>query len=106
MTIDFEQDAKALTIEDDTLSSIAKLAKEALIIEDQIKDLETTLAEAKESLRKLTDERIPEALNEMGMSSFKMADGSAIEVKPFYSASIPAESSWRSLRVAAFARLR
>jgi uncharacterized small protein (DUF1192 family) len=91
MTIDFEKDAKALVVSNDTLTSVADLAKQALIIEDEITQLEETLAEKSKALRNLTDERIPEALREMGMSSFKMEDGSAIEVKPFYSASIPAD---------------
>jgi hypothetical protein len=91
MTIDFEKDAKALVVSNDTLTSVADLAKQALLIEDEITQLEETLAEKSKALRNLTDERIPEALREMGMSSFKMEDGSAIEVKPFYSASIPAD---------------
>jgi len=91
MTIDFEKDAKALVVSNDTLTSVADLAKQALLIEDEITQLEETLAEKSKALRNLTDERIPEALREMGMSSFKMEDGSAIEVKPFYSASIPGD---------------
>ncbi len=89
--INFEADAKAFTVSDNSLASVADLAKEAIAIEDDIKDLETTLAEKKEALRKLTDERIPDVLREIGMAQFKMTDGSIIDVKPFYSASIPAD---------------
>lgn len=91
MSIDFEVDAKALAVENDSLSTVSELAKAALTLEKEIADLEEVVKERKESLRDLTENRIPEALNELGMSSFKMADGSSIEVKPFYSASIPAE---------------
>jgi hypothetical protein len=91
MSIDFEVDAQALTIKDNSLSSIAELAKEALEVEASIEDLEKVLAERKEVLRNLTEERIPDALKEIGMAKFQMTDGSVIEVKPFYSASIPAD---------------
>jgi hypothetical protein len=91
MSIDFEVDAQALTIQDNSLSSIADLAKEALAIEASIEDLEKVLSERKELLRNLTEERIPDALKEIGMAKFQMTDGSVIEVKPFYSASIPAD---------------
>ena len=91
MSIDFENDAQALTVEDNTLASVAELAKQAITLENEIEDLEKVIEERKQALRELTEGRIPEALHEMGLSSFKMADGSAIEVKPFYSASIPAD---------------
>jgi len=37
---------------------------------------------------KLSDEVIPTLLSEMGLSSLKLADGSAVEVKPYYGANI------------------
>jgi hypothetical protein len=91
MSIDFEVDAQALTIENTSLSSVAELAKQAISIENDIEDLEKVLSEKKEALRNLTEERIPDALKEIGMAKFEMTDGSVIEVKPFYSASIPAD---------------
>jgi len=91
MTIDFETDAQAIEVADTSLLSISELAKAALLLEKDITDLEATLAEKKESLRNLTDERLPDALKEIGMTKFQMTDGSVIEVKPFYSASIPVD---------------
>jgi len=91
MTIDFESDAQAITVQDNSLAAISELGRQAILIEKDIEDLEATLAEKKEALRNLTDERIPDALKEIGMKSFEMADGSEIEIKPFYSASIPAD---------------
>jgi hypothetical protein len=91
MNIDFEVDAQALTVENTSLSSVAELAKQAIGIENDIEDLEKVLSEKKEALRNLTEERIPDALKEIGMAKFEMTDGSVIEVKPFYSASIPAD---------------
>ena len=84
----FEKEANALQVQDEQITGIAALARRAKSLEKQIEDEETTLKGLKDQYRKLTEETLPEALTEMGMSSFKMEDGSAINIKPFYSASI------------------
>ena len=88
LTTQFEQDADALKIQDDDLIGVAALAKRAKELEKEVGDMEETLKERKAQFRKLTEESIPELLAQMNLKSFKMADGSSIEVKPFYSASI------------------
>ena len=87
--IDFEKDANALKIKDDDIKGISNLAKRAKEIATEVADLEAVLKERKNSFKKLTEEAIPEALAQTGMTGFMMEDGSKIEVKPFYSASIP-----------------
>lgn len=87
----FQQDAEALTLSDDDIKGVAGLAKRAKELNKEIEDLEKTLSERKDNYRKLTEESLPEALASMGMSSFRMDDGSSIEIKPFYGASIKAE---------------
>jgi len=84
----FEQESDALQVHDEQLTGISALARRAKSLEKQIEDEEETLKGLKEKYRKLTEEAIPEALAELGMSSFRMEDGSSIDVKPFYSASI------------------
>jgi len=84
----YEEDADALKVKDDQLSGISSLAKRAKELEKEIEDHENTLKERKEQFRKITEEAIPEALTELGMKSFKMADGSSIDIKPFYGANI------------------
>lgn len=84
----FEQDADALQVKDTDLSGISALAKRAKQLEKELEDQETVVKEKKEQYRKLIEEAIPEALAGLGMKSFKMEDGSSIEVKSFYSASI------------------
>jgi len=86
----FQQDAEALTLSDDDIKGVAGLAKRAKELNKEIEDLEKTLSERKDNYRKLTEESLPEALASMGMSSFRMDDGSSIEIKPFYGASIKA----------------
>jgi hypothetical protein len=84
----FEQDAGALQVKNEDLSSVGALAKRAKELEKEIDDIEDILKERKEQQRKLLEDTIPAMLQELGMSDFTMADGSKITVKPFYSASI------------------
>jgi hypothetical protein len=84
----FEQDASALQVRDDDISGIAALAKRAKTLEKDIDEVETVLKGLKDQYRKLTEDSLPEALAGMGMKKFVMEDGSSIEIKPFYSASI------------------
>jgi hypothetical protein len=88
--IDFEKEADALKVKDDDLKEIVELAKKAKEVQQELADLEATLKEKKDIHRKLTEVSIPDALAELGMQGFVMEDGSKVEVKPFYSASIPA----------------
>lgn len=87
----FQQDADALQLKDDDIQGVAALAKRAKSLSKEIEDLEKTLSERKENYRKLTEESLPEALGSLGMTSFRMEDGSSIDIKPFYGASIKAE---------------
>ena len=88
--IDFEKDAEALQVKDDDIAGIAALAKRAKELEKEVEDLEQVMKERKDQLRKLTEQAIPEALAQTGMKGFVMDDGSKIELKAFYSASISA----------------
>ena len=85
----FEDDAGALKVSDDQVSGIAGLAKRAKMLEKEIAEMEQVLSERNEQYRKLTEQTIPEAMAETGMKKFVMEDGSSIDIKPFYGASIP-----------------
>jgi len=50
--------------------------------------MEETLKNKKKDLERVSGEIIPTLLSEMGLSSLKLADGSAVDVKPYYSATI------------------
>jgi hypothetical protein len=90
MTMDFEKDADALSIADEELHGISAHAKRAKVLQKEVEDLEAVTKERKDQLRKLTEQAIPEALAETGMRGFVMEDGSKVELKDFYSASISA----------------
>lgn len=85
----FEDDAGALKVSDDQVTGIAGLAKRAKMLEKEIADMEQVLSERNEQYRKLTEQTIPEAMAETGMKKFVMEDGSSIDIKPYYGASIP-----------------
>jgi len=88
----FEEDAQALSVKNEDLSSVGELAKRAKELEREIEDLSNSLEERKSQQRKLLEETIPEMLAGLGLKSFKMRDGSNIDVKPYYGASIKEEN--------------
>jgi hypothetical protein len=79
----FEEDAGALVVKNEDLSSVGALAKRAKELEKEIEDMNLVLKERQDQYRKLLEETIPAMLAELGMKSFKMSDGSLIDVKPF-----------------------
>lgn len=97
MTIDFESDAQTFTVQNDKLSAVGELGKQARLIEQEIEDLEDTVKEKKEALRELLEVRIPEACAEIGMLGFNLADGSSLKIKNYVSASIPKERTGEAL---------
>jgi hypothetical protein len=74
-------DAKALS------DQVIKLRN----LEDEIKIAEESLKQLKQQAETLSGEVIPTMMTEMNISTMKLADGSALEVKPVYGASIPIE---------------
>lgn len=89
LTTLFEDDAGALKVSDEQVSGIAGLARRAKLLEKEIAELEESLSERNDQYRKLTEQTIPEAMAESGMKKFVMEDGSSIDIKPYYGASIP-----------------
>ena len=90
MEQDFEETIASSVdkIDQQGLTSVAALARTIRDKEANISDLEQTLKEEKKALLKLTDEEMPSMLAEIGMASFALDDGSTVEVKQTYGASI------------------
>ena len=74
------------------LTSVAALARKIRDTEERIEDLEKKLKAEKKMLLKLTDEDMPAMLAEIGISSLSLDDGSQVEVKQTYGASILVEN--------------
>lgn len=90
--IDFEDAATELTnVGDKDLKAVADLVRQQLVLERRIEDLEDELKRAQQNLAKISQEILPEALAEHGLSELKMDDGSKITVSQFIQAHISKE---------------
>ena len=86
--INFEKDQEEVLDRTTNLKSLANQVKILRDLEDQVKNEEELLKEKKRDIEKISGEIIPTLLSEMGLSSLKLADGSAVDVKPYYAANI------------------
>ena len=90
-SINFEEDQQDLV---DKTASIQSLADQIQMLEgliSRIEKSENNLKDLKKEHDRLSGEVIPTMMTEMNVSTLKLADGSAVEVKPVYGASIPAD---------------
>ena len=86
--MDFEKDQEEVLDRTQNIKSLADQVKRLRDLEDEFKDDEESLKNKKREIEKISGEIIPTLLSEMGLSSLKLADGSAVEVKPYYAANI------------------
>lgn len=80
--MNFEQDAAA-TGEVEQKASLERIVALAKILrqrQDEVADLTTELADAKEALRKVEQEDLPELMRELGLELMRLEDGSVVEV--------------------------
>jgi hypothetical protein len=86
--IDFEQDQR----EDlDSVNESNKLSDQIVklqSLEDEFTQKEKELKELKRKVDLMSGEVIPTMMQEMNISTLKLADGSSVEVRPVYGASI------------------
>lgn len=91
--IDLEQYSCEQAIpQDNVLASIANLAQEQLDYQDRIEKLNEELETARNGLKDIAERKLPEALNNAGISEFKLKDGSKITIKRGYFPSIADEN--------------
>ena len=86
--INFEKDQEEILDRTTNLKSLANQVKILRDLEDQVKIDEELLKDKKSDIEKISGDVIPTLLSEMGLSSLKLADGSAVDVKPYYAANI------------------
>ena len=88
-SIDFEKDQR----EDLNSVNEAKNLSDQVVklkqLEDEYSTKEKELKELKRKVELVSGEVIPTMMQEMNISTLKLADGSSVEVKPVYGASIP-----------------
>ena len=83
-----EKDQTEVIDNTSNIKSLADEVKKLRAMEDLIKTMEEALKNKKKDLERVSGEIIPTLLSEMGLSSLKLADGSWVDVKQNYSASI------------------
>jgi len=86
--INFEKDQEEVLDRTENLNSLAGQVKNLKALEDQVKIDQESLKQKQKELERISGEVIPTLLSEMGLSSLKLADGSAVDVKPYYAANI------------------
>ena len=96
-----EKDQTEVLDRTENIKSLADQVKVLKALEDQVKTDEELLKDKKKELERISGEVIPTLLSEMGLSSLKLADGSAVDVKPYYAANISGKN-----REAAYSWLR
>ena len=97
---DFEQDQQEV-IEKTDIKALSHYCLMLKNYEDQIENLEKDIKDIKEQADKISSEIIPNMLAEQGLSSLKLADGSAVEVRKSYSCTIKkdgADAAYQWLR--------
>lgn len=78
----------AETPSNNDLSSLAVLAEQQIALETRLADLEGQLKATKEEHRQISENKIPEVMQEIGVEEFTLFDGSKISVKTFTEGSI------------------
>ena len=88
MSIDFEQDQQNTIQKTDGIQSLADQVERLVALQERLELQETNMKNTKKELDHLSGEVIPTMMSEMGLSHLKLIDGSSVDVKPNYSASI------------------
>jgi hypothetical protein len=90
-SIDFEKDQAEAITQTNEVKALSDQVLNLRNLEDQIKQKENELKKLKKDSEIISGEVIPTMMTEMNISTLKLADGSAVEVKPIYGASITSE---------------
>ena len=87
--INFEEDKQNALTKVNDAESLSEQALKLKAMEKDLADKEDEIKKLKKDIDVISGEVIPTMMQEMNLSSLKLADGSSIEVKPVYGASIP-----------------
>jgi hypothetical protein len=88
--MDLEQMSKNITLDTTAMEDIATACNKLLDIQKEVSALEDQLKKKKEQELKLSEQDIPNLMQKAGAASIKLTDGTAVEIKPYYGARIPA----------------
>ena len=88
MSINFEKDQQEVLDKTKNINQLADKIKELQSQQEQLQQQEDAIKQKKKEIEHLSGEVIPTMLSEMGLSFLKLQDGSSVEVKTNYSATI------------------
>ena len=88
MTIDFEKDQQDAMSKTENIQSLADQVHMLEGLNTRIEASENNLKDLKKEYLRISGEVIPTMMSEMGLSFLKLSDGSSLEVKTNYSATI------------------
>ena len=86
--IDFEKDQQNTMKKTDNIQSLADQVEKLETLQTRLELQEENMKNTKKQLEHLSGEVIPTMMSEMGLSHLKLMDGSSVDVKPHYSATI------------------
>jgi len=92
----FVEDAPQQVDEIENVRSLSNYVIHLQKLEEEIEKDETLLKQKKERADKISSQVIPEIMESMKLKTLKLQDGSAIEVKEIYSATIPVANRERA----------
>ena len=87
-SIDFEQDQQEVIKKTDNIQSLADQVERLEALQQRLELQEDNIKNTKKELDHISGEVIPTMMSEMGLSHLKLMDGSSVDVKPNYSATI------------------
>ena len=88
MSIDFEKDKEEVLTKTKDIKSLSDQVLKLRDLEAEVKAQEEKIKQTQKEIARISEDVIPTMLSEMGLSQLKLADGSSVDVKPFYTASI------------------
>jgi len=86
--IDFEKDQQEVIKKTDNIQSLADQVQRLESLQGRLELQEENIKNTKKELEHVSGEIIPTMMSEMGLSHLKLMDGSSVDVKPYYSATI------------------
>ena len=99
-SIDFEKDQQEVVKKTDNIQSLADQVERLESMQKQLETQEEALKEKKKQIEHISGEVIPTMMAEMGLSHLKLMDGSSVDVKPNYSATITVANREKAFKLA------
>ena len=92
---------KPIDLSDDQLNKVSSLAQYQVDLQRKIAEKDTEMKALKEEYRKIAEDQLPSAMEELNLSKVELTDGSSVKISRFYGAKI-----WEDKKEGAYEWLR